>query len=1094
MADNNLARSRNDLPDFFADDDPLAELARIVGYDDLPVAAKPGSSSADNSFTRREPAFNLEDELLQEFERYDAPRLDPIHDIALDDGPQHFAEPAPDVVVAAPPVEPEELEFVPAEPAASEPRQAFSADGEIRDRDDLQFGDEEPPLAADAVYEHAAAEPVFEPAPEAAHVEPVFDLPDFAAAGAMSPAATIEEPSEEFDLAAELENSIGAEPVAESQPEVMVEPEVAFESVTRIEPEVKFEPQAAVETEPAFEPEAVFEPEAAFEPEAGYEPETGFEPEVKAERGKGAYVPGFRMPLTNFSVARDVAAASAPAPVSAPQVAPSAPVEHAVERPVPDNVPSLQPMPVPVAELQVSSKSPEVQAPEPQRNAPVAAIPVAEPVASTAQNAAAPQKDRFSALDELIYDVQRYSLPTSAAQPFAAPVAKAAEPAVKPVAASVAPAAAVVASQPVSAPSVAEARSLDEKDPFSDEEFELALDGLELDLADIVVEEAQKHPVEARPPVVAAVKAEPAPAVAPAMAQPARVAPVTAAPVAAAAAPVAETQVAEEPESVGDLPFDPAQIADSEDQVEAIAELDVPSLPAEEPEQPPAYRPDYELDIDAELATLLATPNKPAPAQVRKPEIDIAPRGQQAAPDAARSPNYTDLDDFERALEEDFRRSLTTPLPAAEHEELHYSDTDYVATVENARRSVRSWAVPLVVAGVVIFGGVGAYAVFGSRVASVVSGGEPVIIAADNEPIKIAPENPGGKTVPNQDKAVYDRVAGVSPKDPKQRTLISSNEEPVDVVQKTLMPDTLPLEGENDIDPTDVGETQDPRLLPQDRTAANNGSAEQPVTVMPRKVKTMIVRPDGKLVEQEIAAPALAAPETAKLPAAGAKPVETAAAFPEKLPASNPVRTQPVPATSNAGSAGVLPVSAPANPAAPGEHVNVVRANSVTPAVAAAPAQSSPASAATAVQAPAPVAPVQASAPAAKAPVPIARPAEQPVNVVAAVTDQGNVRAPGQPTAAAPASAPNQVASLGSGDYVIQIASLPSQAEAQKSYQSLSAKFGSVIGGRGVDIKAAELAGKGTFYRVRIPAGSKNDAVALCERYRAAGGTCLVGR
>ncbi|PXA90590.1 hypothetical protein DMC25_07355 [Caulobacter sp. D4A] len=635
---------------------------------------------------------------------------------------------------------------------------------------------------------------------------------------------------------------------------------------------------------------------------------------------------------------------------------------------------------------------------------------------------------------------------------------------------------------------------MDEQDPFSDEEFELALDGLELDLADIVVEEAQKHPVQATPPAVAAAKAEAAPAMAP----PARVASV-----AAVAAPVVEAQVAEEPESTGDLPFDPAQIADSEDQVEAIAELDVPSLPAEEPEQPPAYRPDYELDIDAELATLLATPNKPAPAQARKPEIDIAPKGQQAAAEAGRSPNYTDLDDFERALEEDFRRSLTTPLPAAEHEELHYSDADYVATVENARRSVRSWAVPLVLAGVVILGGVGAYAFLGSSVSSVVSGGEPVIIAADNEPIKIAPQNPGGKTVPNQDKAVYDRVAGVSPKDPKQRTLISSNEEPVDVVQKTLMPDTLPLEGENDIEPTDVGETQDPRLLPQDRTAANDASAEQqPVTVMPRKVKTMIVRPDGKLVEQEIAAPALAAPETAKLPAAGAKPVETAAAFPDKVPASapaTPTRTQPLAAPANTGSAGVLPVSAPANPAAPAEHVNVVRTNPVTPAVAAAPAPAQPTPAAAppspaAAQAPAPVAPVQVSAPAAKAPVPIARPAEQPVNVVAAVTDQGNVRAPGQPPAAAPASAPSQVASLGSGDYVIQIASLPSQAEAQKSYQSLSSKFGSVIGGRGVDIKPAEIAGKGTFYRVRIPAGSKNDAVALCERYRAAGGTCLVGR
>ncbi|WP_037084552.1 SPOR domain-containing protein [Neorhizobium vignae] len=1055
MADNNLARSRNDLPDFFADDDPLAELARIVGYDDLPVAARPGSSSADTSSTaRQEPAFNLEDELLQEFERYDAPHLDPIHDIALDDVPQPFD---------APPVEPEELEFVPAEAAAVDVPQVLpSADSVVSERADL-FGDEEPPRAVDAVDGSVAEEPVFEPAFEAARMEPIFDLPDFPAAGSMSSAASVEDPAEEFDLAAELENSIAAEPVAAFEPEGTFEPEARFE------PEVRFEPQAT------FEPEAATEPEVAFEPEAKLEPEAKFEP--KTERGKGAYIPGFRMPLSNFSVARDVSAASAQAAVTASQVTAPASNEYAFEPPVLNDIPSPNIEPAQAAGPQVLATEPQ---PEPVTAAPIAAVP-----------AAAPQKDRFSALDELIYDVQRYTLPISNGQPLATPVAKP-EPAVTQAAAFVAPAAPSVVDAPVAKSPVAEVSSVDETDPFSDEEFELALDGLELDLAEIVVEEAQAHPVQAPSPAAAPVKAEPAPAAAPSVAPVARVAPVT-----AAAAPVVATQIVEEPESIADLPFDPAQIADSEDQVEVIAELDVPSLPAEEPEQPPAYRPDYELDIDAELATLLAAPGKPSPA--RKPDIDIAPRGRQAAAEAARSPNYTDLDDFERALEEDFRRSLTTPLPAAEHEELHYSDADYVATVENARRSVRSWAVPLVLAGVVILGGVGAYAFFGSGVSGVVSGGEPVIIAADNEPIKIAPENPGGKTVPNQDKAVYDRVAGVSPKDPKQRTLISSNEEPIDVVQKTLMPDTLPLEGENDIEPTDVGETEDPRLLPQDRTAQTNTAAEQqPVTVMPRKVKTMIVRPDGKLVEQEVAAPALAAPETAKLPAAGAKPVETAAAFPEKIPASvpaTPARTQPLPANSTAGNGGILPVSAPANPAAPAEHVNVVRTNPVTPPVAAAPAQPAVAPSPPAAQAPAPVAPVQASAPAGKAPVPIARPAEQPVNVVAAVTDQGNVRAPAQPAAAAATgSASNQVASLGSGDYVIQIASLPSQAEAQKSYQSLSAKFGSVIGGRGVDIKPAEIAGKGTFYRVRIPAGGKNEAVALCERYRAAGGTCLVGR
>lgn len=77
---------------------------------------------------------------------------------------------------------------------------------------------------------------------------------------------------------------------------------------------------------------------------------------------------------------------------------------------------------------------------------------------------------------------------------------------------------------------------------------------------------------------------------------------------------------------------------------------------------------------------------------------------------------------------------------------------------------------------------------------------------------------------------------------------------------------------------------------------------------------------------------------------------------------------------------------------------------------------------------------------------------------------------------------------------MIQIASLPSEAEAQSSYAKLSSKFSSIIGGRGVDIKRAAIKNKGTYYRVRIPAGSKQEAAALCDRYKKAGGSCLVSK
>ena len=65
----------------------------------------------------------------------------------------------------------------------------------------------------------------------------------------------------------------------------------------------------------------------------------------------------------------------------------------------------------------------------------------------------------------------------------------------------------------------------------------------------------------------------------------------------------------------------------------------------------------------------------------------------------------------------------------------------------------------MVVLGVAVVGGGGFYlwnSSLGGDSASTVT----PVITADNEPVKVKPENPGGKTVPNQDLAVYDRVSG----------------------------------------------------------------------------------------------------------------------------------------------------------------------------------------------------------------------------------------------------------------------------------------------------------------------------------------------
>jgi len=76
----------------------------------------------------------------------------------------------------------------------------------------------------------------------------------------------------------------------------------------------------------------------------------------------------------------------------------------------------------------------------------------------------------------------------------------------------------------------------------------------------------------------------------------------------------------------------------------------------------------------------------------------------------------------------------------------------------------------------------------------------------------------------------------------------------------------------------------------------------------------------------------------------------------------------------------------------------------------------------------------------------------------------------------------------------MQIASQPSEDAAKSTFQDLARRYSGVLGGRDATIVKAEIAGKGTFWRVRVPAGSRNDAISLCESYKAAGGSCFVSK
>ncbi|MBR0555814.1 SPOR domain-containing protein [Ciceribacter sp. L1K23] len=989
--------------DSFADDDPLAELARIVGFE--PASQPPVAPKV-------EPAFDLEEELLREFETFEEPA------------------PAPEVAVAE-----ERPAYESVEPSFDEPVEAEPA-----------F---QTPLTAEPDYRSLAWETVDT---GTAALEPEVEPRD---EDVLATYAFEDRFAPQDDLATELEWAI-AEPQEEPAPvspvsfdQVAIEPEPPVAPAPRLNLPIANFAAKPTPREPVFEDAPVSAPAApslsledelaaAFgwalpQPAASHtEPAPEVYPAVDDHRVEPSVEPDWAQPrFAEPEVAATVANEPAPADTLADFSAFDMPFEaDAPEEPA---APRREP------DFDMSF----AQAPETEVVAEVEALPFV--------SQSAPDQTPPSLEAEIVAGWQQAPQTVPAAEPVI--------------------------------------------DPLHDGEFELDLEDLELDLSDFSLDDEAE--IAAATPAnagssAAAISASFAPVAAAAVTTPARAFnpppsavtpvapqsapqpvsranPVASMPVAArseptvtAAAPMPVRPAVETrgPASLMDepLPFDPREISEQDDLPSAIPALDVPEIPAPEPVEPPVYRAEYDIDLDSELATLFADTAVAEPQQPAQAAVAPAPAASRPATASGPVENF---DEFEKALEEDFRETLgqAHANPARQATRVVIEREEEPAGRSGGRRLLLAASVALIA----VLAAGGGYVWLTGTGSGVIASGEPPVILADKDPVKIVPENPGGTAVPNQDKAVYDRVEGAV-EDPKQESLISGSEEPVDVVQKTLLPETLPLEGENDslLAQTPVGETEDPRLLPGSQPEEPAAASTEPeaVAIAPRKVRTMIVRADGTLVAQDIDEPA-----------------------PQTTSPTAPALAQP---------------SATQTAAAPVEAAPAVEAPAATPA-----ATETVAAAATAPETTAPAQTTQTdSAPAevaTSAPVPVTRPAQQPVDVVSTVTDQGNVRpAPATETQtpaststeAAQPAAPAAVAS----EFYVQIASLPSEAEAQRSYQSLSSRYAGVIGGKGVDIKRADIEGKGTYYRVRIPGGSRAEAISLCERYKAAGGSCLVAR
>ena len=322
---------------------------------------------------------------------------------------------------------------------------------------------------------------------------------------------------------------------------------------------------------------------------------------------------------------------------------------------------------------------------------------------------------------------------------------------------------------------------------------------------------------------------------------------------------------------------------------------------------------------------------------------------------------------------------------------------------------------------------------------------EPPTILASKEPVKVKPKDTGGKVVPNQDQSVYVAVDGKDDGKPKQDALKDTSEKPI-AVAKAPSVTAKPAETAG--------------------TASNGGGLRVGTTdpqttggpiVAPRRVRTVVVRPDGTILTQA---------STEKSEAAAQE--EVALATSSEAP--KPVAVKTV-TTKSEGAAPKMEIAKPKTEPKPEPKTEI-----------------------SAVAEEKPVKPVEAAKPkpvetAPAKPEPAAKkPAPKPVKVA-------KVEPAKKPAKAVPAEqvadplAPAKVSS----PYKVQVSSRRSQEAAQDAYRGLASKFAGIIGGKGVDYQKTKVKGK-DYYRVRIPAQSKAEAQRMCSQLKSRGGDCFVTR
>ncbi|WP_316862526.1 SPOR domain-containing protein [uncultured Cohaesibacter sp.] len=382
----------------------------------------------------------------------------------------------------------------------------------------------------------------------------------------------------------------------------------------------------------------------------------------------------------------------------------------------------------------------------------------------------------------------------------------------------------------------------------------------------------------------------------------------------------------------------------------------------------------------------------------------------------------------------------------------YFQDEDYttldtaaaMAAPQPARKSRKGLFAAIAAACVIIVGGALAWT-FGQG-----SGGdstETPVVKAETGPVKETPEDPGGKVVPHQDQEVYRHIDG-SENDEGATNLMPATEKPYTVANDGRATRVISLSG---------GESTVSQTAGVDPTNAN--------AVAPKRVRTVVVRPDGSIVTSNEQAGAAQQPAPAP-----DEPVQ-ATGTPSEQAMMQTYNTNVDGSIREGSDQNVIQLGTGANPSGmplPKEKPAELQA------LQAAARSSSP-----------------ISDPAANTAVPsaIATQTSQPrQGPLLLAPPSSQTPAPATQTYAAPVDS-------GDGGYTVQVTSQRTPEQAQASYRNIQSQLSSVLGGYEPDIKMADLGARGTYYRVRVGSfADQSGASNFCNQIKAAGGDCLVAR